>query len=58
MSLNDSLMALYGASIALNSVFIVTILLAISRVLVVLPLKYFDRKAKIVMAAIVVTMCS
>jgi hypothetical protein len=51
-------MALYGASIALNSVFIVTILLAISRVLVVLPLKYFDRKAKIVMAAIVVTMCS
>ena len=58
MSLTDSLMSLYGASIALNSVFIVTILLAISRVLVVLPLKYFDRKAKIVMAAIVVTMCS
>jgi hypothetical protein len=55
--LNNTLKFLYSTSIILNSVFIVILLIAIYRVLAVLPLKYFDKNAKIVMAAIVFTMC-
>ena len=55
--LNNTLKFLYSTSIILNSVFIVILLIAIYRVLVVLPLKYFDKNAKIFMAAIVFTMC-
>ena len=55
--LNNTLKFLYSTSIILNSVFITILLLAIYRVLVVLPLKYFDKNAKIVMAAIFFTMC-
>ena len=53
----DTLMYLYSISIMLNSVFIITLTIAIYKVLAVLPLKYFDKNAKIVMAAIVFTMC-
>jgi hypothetical protein len=55
--LNNTLKFLYSTSIILNSVFIVILLIAIYRVLAALPLKYFDKNAKIIMAAIVFSMC-